>query len=297
MDLKTTLALGLTMALIGCSTAPKSDELALPLRSCCAERADLVIADLTVPFHQELVLNSQSQHLPLSMLGMEEGDIELIPAIAYQLPQQAEIYSILLRSYVNNGQLFAPKILFYDENWQPIETQQPGDFEYQPTSLKGLERIERIMTIAPKTMQAHYMLVTVDSTMIGHKLSRKHPEEVYAEQQNVIGQKHLPLTADYTKSGRLDITLSQFSNSALLSMLAELTGSSTPKETVQQDNTLKVTPPEKNNLSGADWSQYKASINEALMNNDITQAAIRANEAASDGFPQAKDYLLQQLAE
>ncbi|WP_285351445.1 hypothetical protein [Vibrio sp. D173a] len=41
---------------------------------------------------------------------------------------------------------------------------------------------------------------------------------------------------------------------------------------------------------------YRSQIDAALKDNDVKQAAAIANQAAEQGFTQAKDYLVKQLA-
>ncbi|MGR5266399.1 MalM family protein [Vibrio astriarenae] len=295
MNVKTLLMAALSIALTGCSTAPEPHELMTTSVSCCKDIHSVNKTTLTVPFHQEVILNSQTQHIPLSMLNKTSATNTdaLVPVVVYELPSslqnpQSDMFSILLRSYVEHDQVFAAKMIFMDSNWQIINQFSVEEFDYHSTSLKGLERVEQVITLSSNNLNARFMVVTTDTELFGHTLTRKHPEEVYAEQNNIIGQKHLPLTAQYSNTGRVDITTSKFSNSALLSMLAEFTGTKTQDADKAPTSTNDVNKP---------WTHYQAHIDQALANGDISEAANMTQEAGEAGHTQAKDYLLQQLAE
>lgn len=297
MNVKTLLISALTMVLTGCSTAPVATQSLTPRVSCCNDIHSVDKTALTVPFHQEVILTSHTQHIPLSMLNKDlvTTNDALVPVAIYELPDtvnnsQSDLFSVLLRSYIANDEVFAAKVLFMDSEWQIIDQHNIDSFKYYPTSLQGLERVEKIITLSPKTTRAQFMVVTTDVELLGHTLPRKHPEEVYAEQNNVIGQKHLPLTAQYSDHGRIDITTSEFSNSALLSMLAEFTKTS-PQRT-ETDTAPTSKHPDKHG-----WAHYQSRIDRALASNNITEAANIVQEAGKAGHPQAKDYLLQHLAD
>ncbi len=45
-----------------------------------------------------------------------------------------------------------------------------------------------------------------------------------------------------------------------------------------------------------EWEAFQSQIDKALKNNDVQQAAALANQASQQGYTQAKDYLVEQLA-
>ncbi|GAL10166.1 hypothetical protein JCM19233_1143 [Vibrio astriarenae] len=73
-------------------------------------------------------------------------------------------------------------------------------------------------------------------------------------------------------------------------MLAEFTKTS-PQRT-ETDTAPTSKHPDKHG-----WAHYQSRIDRALASNNITEAANIVQEAGKAGHPQAKDYLLQHLAD
>ncbi|XNG97682.1 hypothetical protein BCV42_06445 [Vibrio cyclitrophicus] len=150
----------------------------------------------------------------------------------------------------------------------------------------------------PQRDNAQYVVVSTDSTKLDSTISRIRPEELYSESQQIIGNKQLPLTATLSSVGVIDVTASKSTNNAVLTLLAELGVSSNNEpdtlgsKQVSQPSTQAVETNQK-----AQWLNIQKDIDQALNNNDIKQAAFIANQATEQGMPEAKGYLLKQLAE
>ena len=290
MKLKPLATLFMALSLVACSGLPEqtfNTDLSQP--QCCSTLDALPLTALSIPFHQQVVMDV---NLPVVssavLLSSDSASSKPLPVMSYQITSDAP-FSLLVRSYVDNNGLFAANVLFYDAKWQLLTDYSAKDFNYHTTGMRGLERVEQVITVNPQLNGAKYVVITSDSTLLGTELTRKHPEEVYAETQNVIGSKQLPLTAQFQPFGIIDVTASASDNNAVLTLLAEL-GTQT-NETTKAEITPAASPEAQD-----EWALYQSQIDAALKNNDVKQAAAIANQAAEQGFTQAKDYLVKQLA-
>ena len=290
MKLKPLATLFMALSLSACSGLPEQAfNTDLNKQACCSTLEALPLTTLSTPFHQQVVVDAE---LPILndavLLSSSSASHQALPVVGYEIASDAP-FALLVRSYIDNQALFAASVLVYDENWQLVARYSAQDFEYHPTGMRGLERIEKVITINPQLNGAQYIVLASDSSILGQKLARQHPEQVYAESQNVIGSKQLPLVADYQAFGVVEVTTSESSNSAVLTLLTEL-----GTQTKQQQNS-QLTPsasPEARD----EWEVFQSQIDKALENNDVQQAAALANQASQQGYTQAKDYLVEQLA-
>ncbi|MEZ9544096.1 MalM family protein [Vibrio sp. 10N.286.48.C11] len=300
MKLKSLVVIVAALTVSACSGIPEQ-ELNTDFNSsaCCSQLSALPITQLSIPFHQQVIMDGDLPTLSSSLLnGNTQADSQRFPTIAYQISDTTESLSLLIRSYIKNDALFAPSIYVFDKQWRLLGQYSTNDFTYYPTTMQGLERIEASIALEPQRDNAQFIVVSADSTKLDSAINRIHPEDLYSESQQVIGNKQLPLTATLSYVGVIDVTASKSTNSAVLTLLAELgVSSDNEPETL---GSKQVSQPSNQTIETnqkAQWLNIQKDIDQALNNNDIKQAAFIANQAAEQGIPEAKDYLLKQLAE
>ncbi|MGL5431117.1 MAG: MalM family protein [Vibrio sp.] len=290
MKLKPLVNLFMVLSLSACSGLPEQTfNTDLRNQTCCSTFETLPLTTLSTPFHQQMVIDANFPTLNSTILFTSEpSPSQALPVIGYQVTSNTP-FSLFVRSYIVNNQLFAANILVYNENWQLLSNCSARDFEYHTTNMRGLERIEQVIAINPQLNGAKYIVITSDPTLLGSKLTRKHPEEVYAESQNVIGNKLLPLYAEFQYLGVMDVITSSSTNNGVLTLLAELSSRSSATQKADLLSSTSSAPLD-------EWALYQSQIDAALINNDIKEAAAIANEIAEKGFIQSKNYLVEQLA-
>ncbi|MFI3275012.1 MalM family protein [Vibrio sp.] len=294
MKLKSLVVIVAALTVSACSGIPEQ-ELNTDFNSsaCCSQLSTLPVTQLSIPFHQQVTMDGDLPTLSASTLNEKvTAHNQRFPTTAYQISEEQESLSLLVRSYIKDDALFAPSIFIFDKQWQLLGQYSANDFTYYPTAMQGLERIEVSISLMPQRDNAQYVVVSADSTKLDSTISRIHPEELYSGSQQIIGNKQLPLTATFSSVGIIDITASKSTNSTVLTLLAELGVSSNT-----QPETLGSQPSPVETNQQAQWLDVQQEIDQALNNNDVKQAAFIANQAAEQGLPQAKDYLLKQLAE
>ena len=290
MKLKPLATLFMALSLSACSGLPEQTfNTDLSKQPCCSTLETLPLTTLSTPFHQQVIVDAELPILSDAvLLSSSSASHQALPVVGYEITSENPL-SLLVRSYVDNNALFAANVLVYDKNWQLISRYSAQDFDYHPTGMRGLERIEKVITINPQLNGAQYIVLASDSSMFGQKLARQHPEQVYAESQNIIGNKQLPLVADYQAFGVVEVTTSASDNNAVLTLLTEL-----GTHTKQKPNS-HITPASSPEALD-EWEVFQSQIDKALENNDVQQAAALANQASQQGYTQAKDYLVEQLA-
>lgn len=300
MKLKSLMTIVAALTVSACSGIPEKElKTDFNNSACCSQLSSLPTTQLSVPFHQQVIMDGHLLTLSSSLLNNNmRSDNQRFPTIAYQINDTTESLSLLIRSYIKNDALFAPSIYVFDKQWRLLGHYSTSDFTYYPTAMQGLERIEASISLEPQRDNAQFIVVSADSTKLDSAINRIHPEDLYSESQQIIGNKQLPLTATLSSVGVIDVTASKSTNSAVLTLLAELgVSSNNEPETlgstqVSQPSTQTVETNQK-----AQWLNIQKGIDHALKDNDIKQAAFIANQAAEQGMPEAKDYLLKQLAE
>ena len=300
MKLKSLVTIVAALTVSACSGIPENElNTDFNNSACCSQLNALPTTQLPIPFHQQVIMDGHLPTLSSSLLNQNtQASRQRFPTIAYQISNTTESLSLLIRSYIKDDALFAPSVYVFDKQWQLLGHYNANDFTYHPTSMQGLERIEVSISLMPQRDNAQYVVVSTDSTKLDSTISRIHPEELYSESQQIIGNKQLPLTATLSSVGVIDVTASKSTNNAVLTLLAELGVSSNNEpdtlgsKQVSQPSTQAVETNQK-----AQWLNIQKDIDQALNNNDIKQAAFIANQAAEQGMPEAKDYLLKQLAE
>ncbi|BDR17895.1 MalM family protein [Vibrio sp. STUT-A16] len=290
MKLKPLATLLMALSLGACSSLPEQAfNTDLNTQACCSALDALPLTALSTPFHQQVVMDANLPTLSSAVLsGSETASSQALPVTSYRITADTP-FSLLVRSYIDNNALFAANIHIYDGNWQLISSYSAETFDYQTTGIRGLERIERVVTINPQLNGAKYIVIASDNALLGTELTRIHPEQVYADSQNIIGNKQLPLTAEYQPFGVIDVTTSASDNNAVLTLLAELGKNPDAQQQVEVSHGSVSESPQA-------WSHYREQIDAALEENNVKQAAETANKAEEQGITQAKDYLVQQLA-
>ncbi|BDR15851.1 MalM family protein [Vibrio sp. STUT-A11] len=290
MKLKPLVTLLIALSLGACSSLPEQAfNTDLNTQACCSTLDTLPLTALSMPFHQQVVMDANLPTLSIAVLsGSETASSQALPVTSYRITADTP-FSLLVRSYIDNNALFAANIRIYDGNWQLISSYSAETFDYRTTGMRGLERIERVVTINPQLNGAKYIVIASDNALFGKELTRVHPEQVYADSQNVIGNKQLPLTAEYQPFGVIDVTTSASGNNTVLTLLAELGKNPDAQQQATVADTSLIT-------SLNEWPQYREQIDSALEVNNVKQAAEIANKAEEQGMSQAKDYLVQQLA-
>ncbi|HAS6370796.1 TPA: hypothetical protein RQJ73_000606 [Vibrio vulnificus] len=290
MKLKPLATLFMALSLSACSGLPEqtfNTDLSHP--QCCSTLDTLPLTALSIPFHQQVVMDASLPSLSSAvLLSSDSASSQPLPVMSYRITSDVP-FSLLVRSYVDNNALFAANIMIYDAKWQLLSDYSAKDFNYHTTGMRGLEHVEQVITVNPPLNGAKYVVIASDSTMLGMELTRKHPKEVYAERQNVIGSKQLPLTVQFQPFGVIDVTASASDNNAVLTLLAEL-GTQT-NDTAKAELSPAASPKAQDK-----WTLYQVQIDAALKDNDVKQAAAIANQAGEQGFTHAKDYLVKQLA-
>jgi maltose operon protein len=290
MKLKPLATLFMALSLSACSGLPEQNfNTDLSKQTGCSTLEALPLTTLSTPFHQRVIVDAKLPILSNAvLLSSSSASDKARPVVSYKIASDSP-FALLVRSFVDNDALFAANVLVYDGNWQLVSHYSAQGFEYHPTGMRGLERIEKVITINPQLNGAQYIVLASDSSMLGQKLARQHPEQVYAESQNIIGSKQLPLVAEYLEFGVVEVTTSALSNNAVLTLLAELGPQSS-----QASNSHII--PNASPEALDEWEVFQSQIDTALRNNDVQRAAALANQASQQGYTQAKDYLVEQLA-
>lgn len=257
---------------------------------CCTSLAELPFNELTVPMQQRIAMDGDQPILINDFLEDSDTAAQPFPVMVYRIDEQQDAFTLFINAYINNNALFSPRIMLFNEDWQLLSEIRSDKFSYQPAGLQGLERIETNVVIDSQNSDIRYILMTVDSALLNTKLERLHLEALYAQRQQIIGNKQLPLYATFKHVGVIDVAVSSSSKNTFSTLLTSLGLSSTSQ--VQQVSII-----EGENESADNWPIYKIKIDQALAAGDIKRAAVIANQADEKQIPQAKDYLLKQLTE
>ncbi len=300
MKLKSLVTIVAALTVSACSGIPENElNTDFNNSACCSQLSVLPTTQLPIPFHQQVIMDGHLPTLSSSLLNQNtQASNQRFPTIAYQISDTTESLSLLIRSYIKDDALFAPSIYVFDKQWQLLGQYSTHDFTYYPTAMQGLERIEASIALEPQRDNAQYLVISTDSTTLNNTINRIHPEDLYSESQQIIGNKQLPLTATLSSVGVIDVTVSKSKNSAVLTLFAELgVSSNNEPETLGSMPASKPSTQTVETNQKVQWLNIQKNIDQALKENDIKQAAFIANQAAEKGMPEAKDYLLKQLAE
>ncbi|KHT63596.1 hypothetical protein RJ45_11210 [Photobacterium gaetbulicola] len=299
-----TILLGLSLT--ACSSIPEAElNTDLNHSACCESIAALSVQPLALDSHQYAILDGNGQTVPLARVGNEETG--RTPAIAYGLPQTASPFMLTVSAPIKNNRVIAPAIAIYDNQWQFVEQYTTEDFHYFTTSLGGLERIEGKFILSTQLNNMAYMVIQHDPQQIGNQLERIHPEQEFAESQNIIGNKRLPLYATLAPVGVVEITTQQHFGNPVVDLLSSLTAKEASAAAVSKtapsnaSNTapepISATPKQTASADTQSWHYFKQQIDEAMNSGKLKHAVDWANKAESAGHQQAKDYLLDTLAQ
>ena len=294
-----TILLGLSLT--ACSSIPdtalNSD---LNQSACCESIAALSIQPLALDSQQYVILDGNGQTLPLARNGYEGSGRS--PAKAFSLPQTASPFMLTVSAPIKNNQVIAPAIAIYDNQWQLVEQYTTEDFHYFTSSLSGAERIEGKFILSTQLNDMDYLVIQHDPTQIGNQLERIHPEQEFAESQNIIGNKRLPLYATLAPVGVVEITTQQHFGNPVVDMLSSLTAKEASAAVSNTEPAPTPKPVATSSIQTAsvdtdNWHYFKQQIDEAIGSGKLKQAVDWANKAESAGHKQAKDYLLDTLAQ
>ncbi|WEM41111.1 MalM family protein [Photobacterium sp. DA100] len=294
-----TILLGLSLT--ACSSIPDTAlNTDLNQSACCESIAALSIQPLALDSQQYVILDGNGQTLPLAQNSNEESDRS--PAKAYGLPQTAAPFMLTVSAPINNNQVIAPAIAIYDDHWQLVEQYTTEDFHYFTSSLSGIERIEGKFILSTQLNNMAYMVIQHDPQQIGNQLERIHPEQEFAESQNIIGNKRLPLYASLSPVGVVEISTQQHYGNPVVELLSSLTTKDASAAAVSKTAPATASEPisaahkQAASVDTQSWHYFKQQIDEAMSSGKLKQAVDWANKAESAGHQQAKDYLLDTLA-
>ncbi|MGR5062267.1 MalM family protein [Photobacterium sp. DNB22_13_2] len=290
-----TMLLGLSLT--ACSTIPDTAlNTDLNQSACCDSVAGLAIQPLTLDTQQYVTLDGNSETLPLTS--------GRTPVKAYALPQVTSPFLLTVRAPIKDSEVIAPAVAIYDNNWNLIEQYTTDDFHYFTTDLSGVERIEGKFILSTQLNQQAYMVIQNDPTQIGNQLTRIHPEQEFSESQNIIGSKRLPLVATLSPVGIIEITTQEHFGNPVVDMLANLTAQKASTTTALSVTNVKqgIKPtsfvqPQTTHADTQNWHYFKQHIDQAMSDGKLKQAVDWANLAEKAGHSQAKDYLLDTLAQ
>ncbi|MDV5169098.1 MalM family protein [Photobacterium rosenbergii] len=292
----------LGLSLTACSSIPDTAlNTDLNQSACCESIAALSIQPLALDSQQYVILDGNGQTLPLAHVG-NEGP-KRTPAKAYSLPQTASPFMLTVSAPIKNNLVLAPAIAIYDNQWQLVEQYTTEDFHYFTSSLGGLERIEGKFILSTQLNNMAYLVIQHDPEQIGNQLERIHPEQEFAESQNIIGNKRLPLHATLSPVGVVEMTTQQHFGNPVVDLLSSLTAKEASTAAVSNTATtivsepISTTPKQTASVDTQDWHYFKQQIDEAMSREKLKQAIDWANKAESAGHEQAKDYLLDTLAQ
>ncbi|MBC7004055.1 hypothetical protein BIZ37_15940 [Photobacterium sp. BZF1] len=295
-----TILLGLSLT--ACSSFPDTAlNTDLTQSACCESIAALSIQPLVLDSQQYVILDGNGQTLPLAHNGNEESDRS--PAKAFSLPQTASPFMLTVKAPIKDNQVIAPTINIFDNQWQLVEQYTTEDFHYFTSSLGGLERIEGKFILSTQLNNMAYLVIQHDPTQIGNQLERIHPEQEFAESQNIIGNKRLPLYATLSPIGIVEVTTQQHFGNPVVDLLSSLTAKEASAATVSKtapntvSNSISATPKLTASVDTDNWHYFKQQIDEAVNSGKLKQAVDWASKAESAGHEQAKDYLLNTLAQ
>ena len=292
----------LGLSLTACSSIPDTAlNTDLNQSACCESIAALSIQPLALDSQQYVILDGNGQTLPLAHVGTEGP--KRTPAKAYSLPQTASPFMLTVSAPIKNNQVIAPAIAIYDNQWHLVEQYTTEDFHYFTSSLGGLERIEGKFILSTQLNNMAYLVIQHDPEQIGNQLERIHPEQEFAESQNIIGNKRLPLLATLSPVGVVEMTTQQHFGNPVVDLLSSLTAkeastaavSNTAPTTVSEP--ISTTPKQTASVDTHGWQYFKQQIGEAMSRGKLKQAVDWANKAESAGHEQARDYLLDTLAQ
>ncbi|PSU34265.1 MalM family protein [Photobacterium lutimaris] len=290
-----TILLGLSLT--ACSSIPDTVlNTDLNQSACCDSVAELAIQPLALDSQQYVTLDGNGETLPLTS--------GRTPVKAYALPQVASPFLLTVRAPIKDNQVIAPAVAIYDTQWQLVEHYTTNDFQYFTNDLSGVERIEGKFILSTQLDQMAYLVIQQDPPQIGNQLTRIHPEQEFAESQNIVGNKRLPLVATLSPVGIVEITTQQHFGNPVVDMLANLTAqqastaAAVPVTNVEQDRQPALSvQPQTTQSAPQSWHYFKQHIDQAMNDGKLKQAVDWANLAEEAGHSQAKDYLLDTLAQ
>lgn len=172
MKLKPLATLLMALSLGACSSLPEQAfNTDLNTQACCSALDALPLTALSTPFHQQVVMDANLPTLSSAVLsGSETTSSQALPVTSYRITADTP-FSLLVRSYIDNDALFAANIRIYDGNWQLISSYSAETFDYQTTGMRGLERIETVVTINPQLNGAKYIVIASDNALLGKKVN------------------------------------------------------------------------------------------------------------------------------
>ncbi|PSW21304.1 hypothetical protein C9I98_05020 [Photobacterium sanctipauli] len=273
---QTLLAISLLASLSGCST-PSSTEL-MPITEthhCCVELGTLTQAATEMDSHHYFALDGRS-----ALTGTPEHPT---PTQVFRLAKQDSPQEINVTAFIAYKKAASIKILLLDETGSPVKTINQGDFTYQPAALGKLEQLHYRLVIDTSTKDhPHFIVIQTDYSAVGHQQPLIHPEELYAEKQAVIPSLRIKEYAELTPVGVIEIT-SNTVDGAAWPVINKISANNQ----VEQAAAIPSQP----------WAEYRTEIDSALQENNFKHAALLAEEASQDGYSEAKDYLIQKMAE
>ncbi|MPW31810.1 hypothetical protein F9L16_22845 [Agarivorans sp. B2Z047] len=299
MKLKSLVSIVAAFTVSACSGIPEKElNTDFSSSACCSQLSALPITQLSIRFNQQVIMDGYLPTISSSLLNENtETDNQRFPTIAYQISGTTKSLSLLIRSYIKDDALFAPSIYIFDKQWRLLSQYTSDNFTYYPAAMQGLERIEASITLEPQRDNSEFIVISTDKTTLNSTINRMHPEALYSESQQIIGYKQLPLTATLSSVGFIDVTASKPKNSAVLTLLAELgVLSNDEPENLDSKQVSQLLTPTDKTIQKMQWLDIQKEIDQALKSDDIKQAVFVANQAAEQGIPEAKDYLLKQLA-
>lgn len=265
---KSIIALVLGMALTACaSTSPQENKSAqispLPYSQvCCTNYAEFPWIQLGTNEDLDFQID---QNAPVG--HFTDGNSYFN---AFKLSQRSGRVQIRLGSYMVDGEVFAPKLIALDENFNLVSEADLDDFTIKASD--AFTRTQYQLNFALDAAKTPYFVIYTPETALGESIKVDHPAKVRAKE---LGEA-MPMVTDPTYvhgyNGKLNLSVKTLSLAAYKAKpVAETKPAVQPAKPIKASSTLVVQPDTQ--------KYYFNSIQQAVENNDLAKALSLLDEA------------------
>lgn len=254
---KMALAVSSAVWLVGCaSNLPEEMPVAPNREACCATFQQLPYVQLKESETLTVSLGPQSE-----VFSFSEGKSY---TQAFRFNDRTARAQISVKSVMQHGRVFVPRVLLLDKHYQVIKTLGADTFTPQTANLLDSSQLSGSFD----SEGARYMVMYTNATTLGHKITLPHPAKLRAQE---LGEP-MPMVTDptyrYAPTGQVSVKVITKEYATVLSSDNTSVSDSVTPQGVKQPEAQKET---------VDF--YKQAIASAISEKDISKAMALLNEA------------------
>ncbi|PCE65677.1 MalM family protein [Salinivibrio sp. YCSC6] len=255
---KMALAVSSAVWLVGCASNLPEELLVAPnnREACCAT------------FHQLPYVQLKERETLTVSLGPQSEVFSFLEGKSYtqafRFNDRTARAQISVKSVMQHGRVFVPRVLLLDKHYQVIKTLGADMFTPQTANLLDSSQLSGSFD----SEGARYMVMYTNATTLGHKITLPHPAKLRAQE---LGEP-MPMVTDptyrYAPTGQVSVTVVTKEYATVLSSDNTSVSDSVTPQGVKQPEAQKET---------VDF--YNQAIAAAISEKDISKAMALLNEA------------------